>query len=72
MFFGLRNNPKGTLIRDWIIILKAAAFMPVGMRSKKLLVAKTTVSSTIVRTPIPMAPKSGVHLKKLPDMKEEK
>jgi hypothetical protein len=52
--------------------MKDAAFMVVGVWSKKLLVMKTMLVSIMVRTPIPMAPKKGVHLKKLPDIKDEK
>ena len=52
--------------------MKVVALMLVGIWSKKLLVAKAMVLAAIVKIPILMAPKRGVHLKKLPNMKDEK
>lgn len=55
-----------------MVTMKRAVPMFTGILSKMLLDRKTTVPSKNVRTEMPMIPNKGVHLKKLPDMNEEK
>lgn len=72
MALGFKNIPKGAFIRDCRVTMKRAVPMLTGILSKMLRDRKTTVPSKNVRTEMPMIPNKGVHLKKLPDMNEEK